>query len=80
MQLQFKMVNFMECYCEICNGLTEPEWICDTCERYYCEDCLYSFTIHYQFQGSRCYQCADQSRRTSLIPDLRDNSIRYILK
>ena len=24
-------------------------------------DCSYSFTIHYQFQGNRCYQCADQS-------------------
>lgn len=70
----------MECYCEICNGLTDPEWICDNCERYFCEYCSYTFSLHYQFQGNRCYQCADQSRRTSLIPDLRDNSIRYIFK
>lgn len=70
------MMSFMECYCEICFSLTEPEWICDTCERYYCEDCSYSFTIHYQFQGGRCYQCADQSRRTPLNNrDIRINQI-----
>jgi hypothetical protein len=74
------MMSFMECYCEICNVITEQDWICDRCESFYCEDCSYSFTIHYQFQGSRCYQCAEQSRRNPLtIPNLRENSIKYIL-
>lgn len=73
------MMNFMECYCEICNGLTEPEWLCDTCERHYCEDCSYTYTLYYNFQGSKCYQCADQSRRHPLTPDIRKNSINIIL-
>lgn len=69
----------MECYCEICNGLTDTEWICDRCERYFCEDCSYIFSLHYQHEGNRCYQCSDQTRRRPLIPDLRENSIKYIL-
>ena len=52
--------------------------ICDMCDEYYCEDCSYTFTIHYQHEGMRCYQCADQSRRKPL--NKRDSKIDYILR
>lgn len=57
----------------------DEEFICDTCEEHYCEECSYTFTIHYQFQGSRCYLCADQFRRNKLeLSTKRDNKIKLI--
>jgi len=53
------------------------ELICDRCEEIYCEDCSYTFSLHYQHQGSRCYHCADQSRRTKL--DKRDITLNKVL-
>jgi len=64
-------------YCYICYAQTDPEWICETCDEHYCEDCSYTFSLHYQFQGSQCYQCADQYRREKL--DMRDVRINQIL-
>ena len=79
------------CYCYICFHITEPEFLCDSCDRYYCEECSYvtlaiqasstgklPFTIHYQFQGARCYSCADQRRIKPLNKiELRDNKINF---
>lgn len=66
------------CYCYICFHITEPEFLCDSCDRYYCEECSYAFTIHYQFQGARCYSCADQRRIKPLNKiELRDNKINF---
>lgn len=68
-------------YCWICYSTkTDDDFICDICDRHYCEDCSYSFTLHYQFQGSRCYSCANQSRRKKYsIIDERNNKIDLIL-
>lgn len=57
-----------EPHCYICyTKNVEPDiMICDICDEIYCEDCSYTFSLHYQHQGSRCYSCADQSRRTPL--------------
>lgn len=53
--------------CYICHSTNvDSDFICDMCEQLYCEDCSYTFSLHYQHQGSRCYNCADQSRRTPL--------------
>lgn len=52
--------------------------ICDRCEEYYCYDCSYTYSIHYQHEGMRCYQCADQRRRKPI--NKRDFKINYILK
>ena len=67
-------------YCEICYEIdTDPILVCDTCECNYCEDCSYTFSIHYQFQGGRCYICADQRRRRSLtIEEKRDKKIKFL--
>jgi hypothetical protein len=67
-------------HCEICYSLdTEDFLICDMCERQYCYDCSYIFTIHYQHQGSRCYICSEQKRRKPLTKeDIRDNKITLI--
>lgn len=78
--------------CYIC--LSEDIWIdddgllvCDTCGEYYCyeelkrifaPDCSYTYTIHYQHEGSRCYHCANQPRRKPL--NRRDFKINYILR
>ena len=69
--------NKYVCYCYICYGLTEPEFLCDTCNRYYCEDCSYMFSLHYQFQGCRCYQCADQYKR--IINHIKDSRSKKII-
>ena len=69
-------------HCYICYSLnTDDDFICDRCDEHYCEECSYSFTYHYQFQGARCYLCADQSRREILTKEkIRDLKIIYIQK
>jgi hypothetical protein len=68
------------CYCYICYNRTEPEFLCDRCDRYYCEQCSYQFTLHYQHQGCRCYSCADQHRLNKLNKtEIRDNKIIFSL-
>lgn len=65
-------------YCHICYTQdVDPDFICDKCDEHYCYDCSYTFSLHYQHEGSRCYECADQSRRTRL--DNRDVKINYLL-
>jgi hypothetical protein len=65
-------------HCYICYTMSvDEEMICDRCEEIYCEDCSYTFSLHYQHQGSRCYHCADQSRRTKL--DKRDITLNKVL-
>lgn len=51
---------------------------CDKCGEFYCEECSYTFSIHFQYQGSLCYHCANQSRRAPL--NKRDYKIDYILR
>lgn len=67
-------------YCYICYEINvDDDFICDTCDNYYCEDCSYTFSLHYQFQGARCYLCADQRRRNTLTKeDRRSRRIDYI--
>lgn len=69
----------LEDHCYICGSLDVDKdiTICDMCDELYCYDCSYTFTIHYQHQGSRCYSCADQRRRTPL--NRRDSKINKIL-
>lgn len=71
----------MKKYCYICySDNTDGDFICDSCNEYYCEDCSYTFSIHYQHQGSRCYSCANQSRRKKLDKSIiRENKIKLIL-
>jgi hypothetical protein len=65
-------------FCYICfSDKTDDDFICDTCEQNYCEDCSYTFSLHYQHQGSRCHYCADQPRRNTLTIQLkRDNKLK----
>jgi len=73
-------------YCSICyaidgdNGNIEEWAICDICDEHYCEECSYTFGIHYQHQGARCYICADQSRRDPLSKEeRRDRKANFII-
>ena len=69
----------MNKYCYICYGVTEEELQCDTCDEYYCPGCSYTFSLHYQFQGCRCFRCADQMRLLPILKDqLRNNKIEFI--
>lgn len=72
----------IEKYCHICYSLnTDDDFICDRCDQYYCEDCSYTFTLHYQLEGNRCYWCSDQKRKKPLTGELkRDLKIDFILK
>lgn len=65
-------------FCSICfTDNVDPDMICDMCDEIYCEDCSYIFSLHYQFQGSRCYMCADQSR---IIPlNRREVNLNYLI-
>ena len=67
-------------HCYICFQQTEEDLLCDICDEYYCDDCSYTFSIHYQHQGVRCYSCADQSRRKKLTKeDIRNNKLKLLL-
>ena len=68
-------------YCYICYKKDiEDDFVCDMCEQHYCEDCSYCFTLHYQFQGSRCYLCADQSRINRLTKEMiSDNKLKLLI-
>lgn len=63
--------------CYICYSEDIEEMVCDICGQHYCYDCSYTFSIHYQHQGSRCYECAGQNRREPF--DRREVKINYIL-
>lgn len=68
-------------HCHICYSTNvEPEMVCDICDELYCEDCSYTFSLHYQHQGSRCYSCADQGRRKVLTKQMiRENKLKLFL-
>lgn len=66
--------------CHICFGKTDEDFLCDRCEEYYCEDCSYTFTLHYQYEGSLCYWCSDQKRKKPLVnSEVREKKLTYIL-
>jgi len=68
-------------HCYICFGVTDEDFLCDMCDEYYCEKCSYTFSLHYQHEGARCYYCADQNRRTKLTKEeIRDNKIKLLLQ
>ena len=68
-------------YCYICHDITEEDFICDICDNYYCEECSYTYGLYYQFQGSRCYKCADQDRRNKITKnDIRNRKLDKILR
>lgn len=68
-------------YCYICAEETEDFMLCDICENHYCGDCSYIFSLHYQFEGSRCYDCANQRRRKPLDKQkIRENKLKIILE
>lgn len=66
-------------YCYICYGLSEEDLICEKCDRHYCHDCSYTFTLHYQFQGGQCYKCSEQPRITKLEASYIRENIMNIL-
>ena len=67
-------------HCHICYTLNvDDEFICAKCENYYCEECSYSYTIHFQYEGGLCYYCSDQKRRKTLSKeDIRNNKLFII--
>jgi len=67
--------------CHICySDKVDQEIFCDKCENYYCEECSYTFSLHYQHQGSRCYLCADQGRRNFISKkEKRDNKLKLYI-
>jgi hypothetical protein len=66
--------------CYICHSPLQDLYICDRCEEYYCENCSYSYTLNYQFQGSRCYACAGQDRRYKLSIEEIDRNGALIIQ
>lgn len=68
--------------CYICYSPDiDDEFICDRCDNHYCDECTYTYTLHYQYQGSRCYLCSGQSRIKKLTTDIiRENKLKSILK
>lgn len=66
-------------YCHICYEPTSEEFICDKCDEYYCEGCSYTFSLHYQYEGSLCYYCSDQKRKTPLEKStIRENKLKIL--
>lgn len=76
------MINKVIPHCHICYTTdVDPDiMVCDTCDEIYCEDCSYTFSLHYQHQGARCHWCSDQSRLKPLTKEkLRDNKLKLLL-
>lgn len=69
-------------HCHICYSTNiDEDFVCDRCNQYYCDDCSYTFSIHFQYEGSLCYECSDQRRRKPLTKDMiRDNKLMMILQ
>jgi len=67
-------------HCHICcSPDVEEDMACDRCEEIYCHDCSYTFSLHYQYEGSLCFWCSDQKRRNPLTKnDIRENKIRLL--
>ncbi len=67
-------------HCHICySTAVDEDCVCDTCDEYYCQDCSYTFTLHYQHEGARCHWCADQYRRKTLTKEMiRENKLKLI--
>ena len=75
------MENQEEYNCYICKGMTEDYMVCDRCHEHYCEDCSYTYSLHFQYQGSLCYECSGQDRITPLLKEeVRENVIDIIIK
>ena len=57
--------------CHVCfDTNVDDDFICDICDKHYCEKCSYTYSIHYQEQKSLCYKCSDQSRKYKLDSNL----------
>ena len=71
----------IETHCQICYTSIETDIMaCDICDKIYCEDCSYTFTIYYQHEGSRCFLCSGQKRLKSLSKEnIRDNKLKIFL-
>ena len=44
-------------HCHCCGGETEPEWVCERCERFYCHNCSAPFTYMNQIDFPCCKDC-----------------------
>ena len=70
-------------HCYICYQLIKKDniLICDKCENQYCHDCSYTYSLHFQYEGSLCYWCSDQHRRKPLTKDdIRDNKLKLLFE
>ncbi len=67
-------------HCHICYTTNvDEDFVCDQCDQYYCEDCSYTYSLHFQYEGSLCYDCSDQRRIKPLTKDMiRENKINLI--
>ena len=67
--------------CHICYSkdiiCDDEPMICDRCDEYYCYDCSYAFTLHFEYYGSMCYHCSNQNRKVPL--NRREAKINYLL-
>ncbi len=43
--------------CHCCGGETEKEWVCERCERHYCDNCSAPFTYMNQIDFPCCEDC-----------------------
>lgn len=69
-------------HCHICYSINvDDDFICDKCDNYYCENCSYTYTIHFQYEGALCYFCSDQERKRKrpLKEDIRNNKIDLLI-
>lgn len=66
-------------HCHICYTMNvDDDFICDMCEKHYCEECSYIYTLHYQHQGARCHYCSDQRRLRPLDKEVKGkNMVEY---
>jgi hypothetical protein len=67
-------------HCHICYKIENDIFTCDKCLELYCEDCSYTYTIHFQYEGCLCHWCSGQKRLKKLKKsDIRENKLKLIL-
>jgi hypothetical protein len=62
-------------HCEICYGRPSDLYICEVCDKFYCDDCACRFSMKNQIDYNCCIYCANQLKYSPTKQTIRENKI-----